>query len=75
MLVLETGVSIIRQAYGLTETSPVTHIKPLGMGMEKPQSIGLPLPNELCRVVSVDTGEPLGPNQEGGSSDFWSKCG
>ena len=60
-----TGVSIIRQAYGLTETSPVTHIKPLGMGMEKPQSIGLPLPNELCRVVSVDTGEPLGPNQEG----------
>ena len=60
-----TGMDVIRQGYGLTETSPVTHTKPYGMGMEKPRSIGPPLPNQLCKVVDPETGLALGPNSEG----------
>ena len=60
-----TGIKIIRQAYGLTETSPVTHIMPLGMGMDKPGSVGLPLPNIACSILDINTGMSLGPNQEG----------
>ena len=60
-----TGIEIIRQGYGLTETSPVTHIKPLRMGMIKPRSIGPPLPNQNCKVVNPENGLVCGPNQEG----------
>ena len=60
-----TGVDLIRQAYGLTETSPVTHTMPIALGMEKPGSVGLPLPSVGCRVVDIDTGVSLGPNKEG----------
>ena len=60
-----TGVDLIRQAYGLTETSPATHTMPIALGMEKPGSVGLPLPSIGCRVVDIDTGVSLGPNKEG----------
>ena len=60
-----TGIETIRQGYGLTETSPVTHCKPLGLGMEKPRSIGPPIPNQECKVIDLSTGESLGPNEEG----------
>ncbi|HWS56461.1 MAG TPA: 4-coumarate--CoA ligase family protein [Pyrinomonadaceae bacterium] len=51
------------QGYGLTETSPVTHIAT--PAHNKPGSVGPPVPNMECRVVSLETGEPLGPGAEG----------
>jgi long-chain acyl-CoA synthetase len=45
----------IIEGYGLTETSPVTHLNPIG-GRRKPGSIGLPFPNTDCRIVDAETG-------------------
>ncbi len=47
-----TGAQIC-EGYGLTETSPVTHINPYG-GKTKPGTIGLPLPNTEAKLVDVD---------------------
>lgn len=44
------------EGYGLTETSPVTHCNPL-RGRRKVGSIGLPLPDTLCKIVDLETGE------------------
>ncbi len=60
-----TGIQIIRQSYGLTETSPVTHMKPLQMGMQKPRSIGPPLPNQNCKVVNPESGIICDANEQG----------
>jgi acyl-CoA synthetase (AMP-forming)/AMP-acid ligase II len=54
------------QGYGLTETSPVTHLPPDGPGMDaKPGSVGPPLPGTECRAVGIESGEPLPPGEEG----------
>ena len=43
------------QGYGLTETSPVTHLPPEGPEMDaKPGSVGPPLPGTECRAVDID---------------------
>ncbi len=47
-----TGAQIC-EGYGLTETSPVTHINPFG-GTTKPGTIGLPISNTEARLVNVD---------------------
>lgn len=47
--------SIIVEGYGLTESSPVTHVNP-GKGTRKPGSIGLPLSDVCCRIVDTDDG-------------------
>ena len=53
------------QGYGLTETSPVTHMD-FADGRSKPGSIGPPLPDIEQRVVDMDTGlAELGPNELG----------
>ncbi len=49
--------SIIVEGYGLTETSPVTHINPFGSGGRKVGSIGLPMPDTECRIVDVLEGK------------------
>lgn len=56
---------VIKQGYGLTETSPVTH-----MCSEKPAeikngSIGQCIPSTECKIVQLETGEALGIRQEG----------
>ena len=56
---------VIRQAYGLTEASPVTHVLPLIFGMSKPGSVGVPVLNQLVKVVGVDSGNDLPTGQEG----------
>ena len=60
-----TGITI-SEAYGLTETSPCTHIIPFG-GKEKPGCIGLPVPNTEAKLVDVDdfTREITTPGQPG----------
>ncbi len=45
------------QGYGMTETSPVTHISPLEPERIKGGSIGLPVPGTEVRVVDPETGE------------------
>jgi len=57
------GCGVI-QGYGLTETSPVTHVTP-GPEHNKPGSIGPLLGSTEARVVDVATEEDLGPGQDG----------
>jgi len=45
--------SQICEGYGLTETTPVTHINPYGAKC-KMGTIGLPIPNTLAKIVDVD---------------------
>lgn len=44
------------EGYGLTETSPVTHINPI-YGKRKFGSIGLPIPDTDCKIVDLDDSE------------------
>ena len=58
--------SIIVEGYGMTETTPVTHVNPFH-GKRKPGSIGLPITDVECRIVDMETGEkdlPLGESGE-----------
>lgn len=49
-----TGGSVV-EGYGLSETSPVTHVNPV-KGERRAGSIGLPLPDTDERVVDLETG-------------------
>jgi len=55
----------IRQGYGMTETSPVTHSSPVDPAKVKFGSVGIPAPNTECKVIDLESGEPRGPNQQG----------
>ena len=55
----------IRQGYGMTETSPVTHSSPADPARVKMGSVGTAAPNTDCKLVDPATGEELGPHQEG----------
>jgi acyl-CoA synthetase (AMP-forming)/AMP-acid ligase II len=63
-VVQRLGCNVI-QGYGLTETSPVTHVCPNFPGRIKRASIGPAIPNTEVMVVDVASAEPLGPNQNG----------
>lgn len=52
----KTG-SVIIEAFGMTESSPATHVNPYANGLRKVGSIGLPLPDTLCRIT--DLNDPL----------------
>ena len=54
------------QGYGLTETSPVTHIGHEDSARTKPASIGPPLPNTEVLIVDPDSGTraPVGERGE-----------
>jgi long-chain acyl-CoA synthetase len=59
-----TGGRLV-EGYGLTETSPVTHINPI-YGKRKFGTIGLPIPDTDCKVVDLDDPEKeVPPGQEG----------
>jgi long-chain acyl-CoA synthetase len=49
-----TGGKLV-EGYGLTETSPVTHVNP-PTGSPKVASIGLPIPDTEARIVDLETG-------------------
>ncbi|MGD8268516.1 MAG: long-chain fatty acid--CoA ligase [Desulfobacterales bacterium] len=50
----KTGAVIV-EGFGMTESSPVTHINPFG-GQRKVGSIGIPIPDTEARIV--DLGDP-----------------
>jgi acyl-CoA synthetase (AMP-forming)/AMP-acid ligase II len=49
----------VTQGYGMTEMSPVTHMVPPLSAVDKPGSIGPPLPGTECRLVDPDTGQDV----------------
>ncbi|WP_022669179.1 long-chain-fatty-acid--CoA ligase [Desulfospira joergensenii] len=60
----KTGAVIV-EGYGLTETTPVTHINPF-KGTRKVGSIGLPIPETECRIVDIDDPEKEMPVGQAG---------
>jgi len=55
----------VRQGYGMTETSPVTHSSPADPAQVKFGSVGVPAPNTECKVVDLESGETLEHDKEG----------
>ncbi len=60
----KTG-AIIVEGYGLTETSPVTHVNPF-RGQRKVGSIGVPISDTECRIVDLADSEKILPVGEAG---------
>jgi long-chain acyl-CoA synthetase len=60
----KTGAVII-EGFGLTESSPVTHVNPF-RGKRKVGSIGIPISDTQCRIVDLETGETDVPVGEPG---------
>jgi acyl-CoA synthetase (AMP-forming)/AMP-acid ligase II len=48
-----TGI-LVRQGYGMTEASPVTHVGDLEPELYRPDSIGRPVAQTECRVIAVE---------------------
>ncbi|HVT40705.1 MAG TPA: 4-coumarate--CoA ligase family protein [Gemmatimonadaceae bacterium] len=55
----------VKQGYGMTEASPVTHFTPNDPALIRSGSCGLLIPNTECRVVDLQTGKDLGAGQHG----------
>ncbi len=53
----------VKQAYGMTELSPMSHINP--SSKIKPGTVGLLAPNCTARIVDVDTGADVPEGQHG----------
>ncbi|RZB33537.1 MAG: long-chain acyl-CoA synthetase [Desulfobacteraceae bacterium Eth-SRB2] len=61
----KTGAVIV-EGFGLTESSPVTHVNPFSGGKRKAGSIGIPIPDTDCRIVSFNDGNTDVPVGESG---------
>jgi long-chain acyl-CoA synthetase len=59
-----TGARIV-EGFGLTETSPVTHVNPMRT-VRKVGSIGVPFPETDARIVDLETGTQVLPAGEDG---------
>ena len=55
---------VVRQGYGLTETSPVTHFTPRSMEV-KITAVGVTLPNTEVRIVDVGSGQDCSLREPG----------
>ena len=59
-----TGGKLV-EGYGLTESSPVTHANLMWDGTRVKGSIGIPWPDTLAEIRSLETDEPLPPKEIG----------
>ena len=62
----ERSGAVIVEGYGLTESTPVTHINPF-KGKRKIGTIGVPISDTLCKIVDLDdvtTDMPVGESGE-----------
>jgi acyl-CoA synthetase (AMP-forming)/AMP-acid ligase II len=59
--------AIITQGYGMTETSPVTHLNRIDREI-KPGTIGQALPMTECRIVDPESGEDV---EDGERGELW----
>ncbi|MHA1976662.1 MAG: long-chain-fatty-acid--CoA ligase [Candidatus Hodarchaeales archaeon] len=60
-----TGANVV-EGYGLTETSPVTHVNPFTPNGKRAGSIGLPVPNTDARIYDLnDQNKELPQGEEG----------
>ena len=57
------SVPKFQEGFGMTESSPVTHVQPVEDGFLG--GCGFPVPNTMAKVVDLETGEPLAPDQDG----------
>lgn len=55
----------LRNAFGQTELSGTTTLLEPEDTLERPDSVGRPVPNVQVSVVDPDTGEPVGPGEVG----------
>ncbi|MFN9202015.1 MAG: 4-coumarate--CoA ligase family protein [Gemmatimonas sp.] len=55
----------VRQGYGLTETSPVTHFHPMTEERVQHGSVGPCAPSTECRLINPDTGEDVATGEKG----------
>ncbi|NWF96532.1 MAG: long-chain fatty acid--CoA ligase [Candidatus Thorarchaeota archaeon] len=62
----EVTGAVLFEGYGLSETSPVTHINPTTRKDRKFGSIGLPVPDTDYKIVDVETGTKELPQGETG---------
>jgi acyl-CoA synthetase (AMP-forming)/AMP-acid ligase II len=57
--------SVVMQGYGMTETSPVTHMMPDEPGRDRAGSIGFLVPSTSARYVDVESGEDAAVGERG----------
>ena len=60
----------VRQGYGMTELSPVSHAIPRDRPDMDLNSVGVAIPNTECKLVDPETGTEVGP---GGRGELWVK--
>jgi acyl-CoA synthetase (AMP-forming)/AMP-acid ligase II len=56
---------VVRQGYGMTESSPATHMTPAEAADARHGSVGVCVPATESRIVDAETGEELGAGAEG----------
>ncbi|MHA1305040.1 MAG: AMP-binding protein, partial [Candidatus Heimdallarchaeaceae archaeon] len=64
----QTG-NVLVEGYGLTESSPVTHINPADKKARKIGTIGMPIPNTMAMIVDTETGEEI--TEYGKPGELW----
>ncbi|XP_053613402.1 uncharacterized protein LOC128676951 [Plodia interpunctella] len=67
-IIKRTGLDFIKQGYGLTEVTQACCVDVTGA--DKVGSCGTPAPGMKIKVIDIETGQKLGPHQEG---ELWIK--
>ncbi len=55
----------VRQGYGMTELSPVSHLVPHGWNDIPAGSVGVLVPNSEQKLIDIDTGAEIEPPEQG----------
>jgi len=60
---IQPNVIAFREGFGMTECSPLCHIQPAEGAVLG--ACGCPTPNTIAKIVDLETGEALGPGEQG----------